>query len=350
MIVTTVVGALVLGAAGGAAAGLALHTGRTAAAPTGTATGNGATCDAVSIAHRVLPSVVTVSTRSAGGASGVGSGEVIRSDGYIVTNNHVISPALGGGAIEVTFSDGQTLSADLVGRDPRSDLAVLKVDAPRRLPAIALADSDRVVVGQPVVALGAPLGLSSTVTAGIVSALDRNVTVPSDGGSTTVLVGAIQTDASINPGNSGGALVDCAGHLVGVNTAIATVPNAAGQAGGGSVGIGFAVPSNLAHHVAEQIIAGDPIGYAYLGLQAAPLVASSGQSLGLFVQTVTPDGPADAAGLRPGDVITHLDGERVTSLAPLMALVVEAEPGDSVRIGYVRDGETAETELKLGAQ
>ncbi|MCL2515098.1 MAG: trypsin-like peptidase domain-containing protein [Microbacteriaceae bacterium] len=347
-VVATVAGALVLGTAGGALAGLAQHTGRTAAS--GTAAGNGSTCDAVSVAHRILPSIVTVSTRSAQGASGVGSGEVIRADGYIVTNNHVISSALGGGSIDVTFSDGETMSAALVGRDPRSDLAVLKVEASRHLPVIALADSDRVAVGQPVVALGAPLGLSSTVTAGIVSALDRNVTVPSDGNATTVLVGAIQTDAAINPGNSGGALVDCSGRLIGVNTAIATVPNEAGQAGGGSVGIGFAVPANLTKHVTGQIIAGEPIGYAYLGLQAAPLVASSGQSVGLFVQTVTAGGPADAAGLHPGDVITHIDGERVTSLAPLNALVVQAKPGDSVRIGYVRDGATAETNLVLGVQ
>jgi putative serine protease PepD len=267
-----------------------------------------------------------------------------------VTNNHVISSAVDGGKISVTFSDGATLGAQLVGRDPRSDLAVLKVSASETLPAIAFADSDAVVVGQPVVALGAPLGLSSTVTAGIVSALDRDVTVPSDGASTTVLVGAIQTDASINPGNSGGALVDCAGRLVGVNTAIATVPNSSGQAGGGSVGIGFAVPSNLAAHVAGQLIADEPVGYAYFGFQAAAVASQSGGPVGLFVQAVTGGGPAEKAGLRVGDVITHLDGHSVSDLGPLMALVTQKSPGDTVTVQYVRDGTSAQTTITLGTR
>jgi putative serine protease PepD len=291
-----------------------------------------------------------VSTVSAGGESGVGSGEVIRSDGYIVTNNHVISPAASGGQITVTFSDGTTLPAELTGRDPRTDLAVLKVSASRQLPAIALADSDQIAVGQPVVALGAPLGLSSTVTAGIVSALDRNVPVPSDGGSSTVLVGAIQTDAAINPGNSGGALVDCDGKLVGVNTAIATVPNAAGQAGGGSVGIGFAVPSNLAAHVADQIVGGQPVGTAYFGLQAAPVTTEAGEPAGLFVQDVTSGGPAAAAGLRAGDLITHVEGKAVHDLAPLMALSTQKKPGDKVSVEYLRDGATHTATITLGSR
>ncbi|MFC4242104.1 S1C family serine protease [Gryllotalpicola reticulitermitis] len=352
----TVVAALVLGAAGGAVAGLSLHSGRTNAAGatsgggSGTAAATSKSCDAVSVAQSVLPSVVTVSTVSAAGESGVGSGEVIRADGYIVTNNHVISSAASGGQISVTFSDGTTLPAELTGRDPRSDLAVLKVSTSRHLPVISLADSDKVVVGQPVVALGAPLGLSSTVTAGIVSALDRNVPVPSDAGSSTVLAGAIQTDAAINPGNSGGALVDCDGHLVGVNTAIATVPNAAGQAGGGSVGIGFAVPSNLAAHVAGQIIAGQPIGYAYLGFQAAPVMSQAGEPVGLFVQAVTAGGPADSAGLRTGDLITHIEGNPVHDLNPLMALMTTKSPGDRVSLQYVRDGATHQTTITLGTQ
>jgi putative serine protease PepD len=276
---------------------------------------------------------------------------VIRQDGYIVTNNHVISAAVPGGSISVTFSDGTTESAELTGRDPRSDLAVLKVERRPGLRPIELTDSDRVVVGQPVVALGAPLGLSSTVTTGIVSALDRNVPVPSDGGQTTVLVGALQTDAAINPGNSGGALVDCRGRLVGVNTAIATVPNEAGQAGGGSVGIGFAVPANLADHVARQIIAGEPIGYAYFGFQAVPVRAQGGQPLGLFVQEVTAGGPADAAGLRVGDIVTDIDGSGATDLAVLNHLVLSKQPGDRVSVGFVRDGaRQPATTITLGAQ
>jgi putative serine protease PepD len=346
-LIGTVVAALVLGAAGGAVTALALHTGPSA---TRAAAGS-SVCDAVHIAHTVLPSVVTVSVRGAGGASGVGSGEVIRSDGYIVTNNHVISPAAAGGEISVTFSDGTTEPAELTGRDPHSDLAVLKVAKRSGLRPIAFANSDGVVVGQPVVALGAPLGLSSTVTTGIVSALDRNVPVPSDGGSTTVLVGAIQTDAAINPGNSGGALVDCHERLVGVNTAIATVPNEAGQAGGGSVGIGFAVPANLAGHVARQIIAGEPIGYAYVGLQAAPVASSQGgQVIGLFVQSITPGGPADAAGIQVGDIVVRVQDRPVTDASGLTALVTSASPGDRVAVEYVRDGDRHTTTITLGAQ
>ncbi|WP_344791002.1 S1C family serine protease [Gryllotalpicola daejeonensis] len=349
-LIGTVVAALVLGAAGGAATALALHGSPSAARSTGTSGAVGA-CDSVHIARTVLPSVVTVSVQQPGGGSGgVGSGEVFRKDGYIVTNNHVISPAVGGGSISVTFSDGTTEPAELTGRDPRSDLAVLKVQQRAGLVVLPFADSDDVVVGQPVVALGAPLGLSSTVTAGIVSALDRNVPVPSDGGQTTVLVGAIQTDAAINPGNSGGALVDCNGKLVGVNTAIATVPNEAGQAGGGSVGIGFAVPANLAGHVAKQIIAGEPIGYAYLGLQAAPVVSQSGQTVGLFVQSVTAGGPAEQAGLQVGDIITRIHGHQASDLSVLSALVTAMNPGDRVQVEYVRDGDRHTTTLTLGEQ
>jgi len=345
-LIGTVAAALVLGAAGGAGTALALHKSPAAARPASTSL----VCDSVHIARTVLPSVVTVSVQSATGAGGVGSGEVIRSDGYIVTNNHVIAPAVGGGTISVTFSDGTTEPADLTGRDPRSDLAVLKVDARPRLRPIEFANSDDVVVGQPVVALGAPLGLSSTVTTGIVSALDRNVPVPSDGGTTTVLVGAIQTDAAINPGNSGGALVDCHERLVGVNTAIATVPNEAGQAGGGSVGIGFAVPSNLTAHVANQIIKGEPIGYAYFGFQAVPARTQAGHAVGLFVQDITAGGPAEAAGLRVGDLVTQIDGNDATDLSVLNHLVLTKQPGDRVPVEYVRDGAQHTTALTLGEQ
>ncbi|WP_162940040.1 S1C family serine protease [Gryllotalpicola protaetiae] len=345
-LIGTVVAALVLGAAGGAGTALALHGTGAVSANASTASG----CDTVHIARTVLPTVVTVSTVSASGASGVGSGEVIRANGYIVTNNHVISSAADGGEISVTFSNGATLPAELTGRDPRTDLAVLKVDANRSLPVLTFANSDRVVVGQPVVALGAPLGLSSTVTSGIVSALDRNVPVPSDGGTTTVLQGALQTDASINPGNSGGALVDCRGRLIGVNTAIATVPNEAGQGGGGSVGIGFAVPANLTALIATRIIRGEPLGHAYVGMQVAPVTTQSGQPVGLFVQAVSSDGPAEAAGLQVGDIITHVQGHRATDLSSISALVSTAQPGDRVSVTYVRDGSSHDTTITLGTQ
>ncbi|HEY3877163.1 MAG TPA: trypsin-like peptidase domain-containing protein, partial [Trebonia sp.] len=200
---------------------------------TGTAAaGSVAACSVTTVANDVLPSVVTIAASGAAGA-GTGSGEVIKSDGYILTNNHVISPAANGGKVEVTFSAGTTVPATIVGRDILTDLAVLKVKPPFDLKAIAMGSSDSVQVGQPVVVLGAPLGLSGTVTSGIVSALDRTVEVPAENDSSALLVSAVQTDAAINPGNSGGALVNCSGDLIGIPTAGATVPSSTGESSGG---------------------------------------------------------------------------------------------------------------------
>jgi putative serine protease PepD len=188
----------------------------------------------------------------------------------------------------------------LVGSDPKTDLAVLKVEAPG-LPTIRLGDATGLRVGQPVVALGAPLGLSGTVTSGIVSALNREVTAPTGQGGVTVLIGAIQTDASINPGNSGGPLVGCAGRLIGINTAISTVPNAEGQAGGGSVGIGFAVPSQIVTDITDQLLASGRATHPWVGMSTAEISAAAasylGSPTGLFVQAVATSGPAGAAGL-----------------------------------------------------
>ena len=181
-------------------------------------------CPVTSVADHVLPSVVTIAAAGPGG-SGTGSGEVIRSDGYILTNNHVIAIAANGGKVEVTFSDGTSVPATIVGRDVLTDLAVLKVAQSDNLKVIGLGSSDSVQVGQPVVAIGAPLGLSGTVTSGIISAMDRTVEVPAEDDRSALLVSALQTDAAINPGNSGGALVNCSGDLIGVPTAGATVPN-----------------------------------------------------------------------------------------------------------------------------
>jgi putative serine protease PepD len=200
--------------------------------------------------------VVTI--RAAGGRQGgSGSGVVIRSGGYILTNDHVISVAAGGGTVSILRSDGESADATIVGRDTLTDLAVIKVEDASNLPAISLGDSSSLHVGEPVVALGSPLGLTSTVTAGIVSALNRYVRVPSDSGRAAHLVGAIQTDASINPGNSGGALVDCDARLVGINTAGATL----GHTGGGSIGLGFAIPVDLAKTL--KMSAGDVVHLTY---------------------------------------------------------------------------------------
>lgn len=310
---------------------------------TATTSGGGAStpgfCNAETVANTVLPAIVTINVVSDAGG-GVGTGSIIRDDGYILTNNHVVADAASGATIIVTFSNGQQVPATLVGRSSQADIAVVKVDVGSTLPTVAIGDSDAIAVGQPVVALGAPLGLSSTVTAGIVSALGRDVPVPADDGSTALLAGAIQTDAAINPGNSGGALVDCAGAQIGVNSAIATVPNASGEAGGGSVGIGFAVPVNLAMSLANQLIENGKVSYPYFGMQVvvipADVAAKFKTEPGLFVEGVTAGGPADAAGIKAGDIVTQLDGQPATSVAVLTRLQLTKKVGDTVEVTYVR--------------
>jgi putative serine protease PepD len=292
--------------------------------------------------------VVTIAASGSGG-SGTGSGEVIRSDGYILTNNHVISVAASGGSVEVLFADGQTAPATITGRDPQTDLAVLKVQTSHELKVISLGSSS-VKVGEPVVAIGAPLGLSGTVTSGIVSALDRTVEVPGENDKSALLVSALQTDAAINPGNSGGALVNCDGQLVGVPTAGAAVPNSAG----GSIGLGFAIPVDLAKSIADEIIATGRVTHTFFGLQTTPIppaaAAQAGLPEGLYVQAVTPGGPAAAAGLRPDDVITKINGEPATSNIQLQELTLTKKPGDTVSIDYTRDGHSATATVTLAAQ
>ena len=308
-------------------------------------------CDATEVAQGVLPGVVTVSIRN-GQASGIGSGVIVRKEGYIMTNNHVISAAADGGTIDVLFSDGTSAEVELVGRDPKSDLAVLKMSANKALPTVELGKSADVRVGQPVVALGAPLGLSSTVTAGIVSALGRNVPVPSDDDSTAILVGAIQTDAAINPGNSGGALVDCSGKLIGINTAIATIPNEVPIASG-SVGIGFAVPIDLAARITDQLIETGTVAYPFFGVNAVPVPPQAAEAFGvpngLYLQAVLPGGPAAEAGLQPGDIVTLLDKQPATSMAVLQEVTLARKAGDTVKVTYYRNGKTSTTTITLGS-
>ena len=350
-IVVIVLVALIGGLVGGLV--VRLVGGSTTTTHSVTVNGVEATCVAATVAQKVLPSVVTILTRSSHGAQGNGSGEIIRTGGYILTNDHVISSAADGGGVTVVYSDGTSTPATIVGRDPATDLAVIKAsdDADGR-PLIAIGESGTVRVGQPVVALGAPLGLSSTVTAGIVSALDRYVPVPAGNGVTAHLIDAIQTDAAINPGNSGGALVNCAGDLVGVNSAIATVPNEAGHSGGGSVGLGFAIPVDLAEPLAEQLIAGGHVNHPTLGLQAQtiPNVSSEGgASSGLFVTAVDPGGPAEQAGIRVGDVITKIDGQPAASVAVLEKAALTRQAGDTVSITFTRDGQSTTTDVTLAA-
>ena len=341
LVVGGVVGGVIVGAT--QSSGSTLMPGSAAASSTVSA------CPVTSVANQVVPSVVTIAANGPSGG-GTGSGEVIRSGGYVLTNNHVISVAASGGSVGVLFADGQSAPATITGRDPQTDLAVLHVETSRQLKVIALGSSSSVKVGQPVVAIGAPLGLSGTVTSGIISALDRTVEVPGEADRSALLVSALQTDASINPGNSGGGLVNCEGQLVGVPTAGATVPNS----GGGSIGLGFAIPVDLAKRVADELIATGRVTHAFFGLQTAPIPPAAAEQAGLpeglFVQAVTTGGPAATAGLRPEDVITKIDGEPATSNVQLQELTLTKKPGDTVSIEYTRDGQSATTTVTLAAQ
>ena len=299
----------------------------------------------------MLPAVVKIAA-SNGTDAGTGSGAIVRADGVVVTNDHVISVAARGGQIDLLLNDGTTKRSTLVGRDPKTDLAVVKIDG-SGLPTVPLGDADALRVGQPVVALGAPLGLAGTVTAGIVSALNRDVSAPTGDGGTTVLVGSIQTDASINPGNSGGPLVSCDGRLVGVNTAISTVPNASGEAGGGSVGIGFAVPAPTVDSISRQLLEKGRVAHPWLGMALAPVTDSAAAALNtptaMFVQATAPAGPAAAAGIQPGDIVTSLNGQPANA-ASVARLLVSTSVGDQVPVEFVRGGRRTSTTLTLAEQ
>jgi len=343
-------GVVVLIAAGVAGALIANAVNSPSNATTTTATAaagsSSSSCNVISIADEELPSVVTIFA-----AGGVGSGEVIRSDGYILTNNHVILPAVGGGPLQVVFNDGSAAAATITGRDPLTDLAVIHVSGKSDLRTISVGNSSTLRIGQGAVALGAPLGLSSTVTSGIVSALGRTVHVPGEASQTALLVDAVQTDAAINPGNSGGALVNCSGDLIGVPTAGATVPSPSGEASGGSIGLGFAIPVNLATKVADEIIATGTVTHSFIGIQTEPLpVTSESGAQGLRVAVVVPGSPAASAGLQVGDIITSIDGQAATSTDQLVAVTLTKRAGDQVEIGYKRDGNGAKTTITLTAR
>jgi putative serine protease PepD len=308
-------------------------------------------CAAAEVARQQLPSVVTIQVAGET-TGGTGSGEVIDAQGHILTNNHVVSPAVSGGAVTVLFSDGRTEPATIVGRDPQTDVAVLKVANASGLRPITFGSSANLQVGQPVIALGAPLGLAGTVTAGIVSALDRSVNVPSDNGSTAILVAAIQTDAAINPGNSGGALVNCAGELVGVPSAGATVPTAEGGSSAGNIGIGFAIPSDFAKTIAGEIIANGTVSHGFFGLTVVTVGGRQpgSQPAGLYVTSVTPGGPAQAAGIRVGDLITEIAGAPATSAQQLLLATLRNRPGDVVQLTYEREGTKQQADVTLGSR
>ncbi len=292
--------------------------------------------------------MVSIETSSAQ-AQGTGSGFVIREDGYILTNNHVVADAAEGGQIRVVFSDGTQLGADVVGRTTSYDLAVLQVDR-TDLPALDFGSSDGVVVGDPVVAVGAPLGLESTVTTGIVSAKNRPVSAGADDAS--AFINAIQTDAAINPGNSGGPLVNADGDVIGINSAIARAPGSGGNPGG-SIGLGFAIPSDQAARTAEQLINEGRATYPVIGVLLDRTYSDEGVKVvdqpAQDTEPVTPGGPAEKAGIRPGDVIVGFEGRPVTEPDQLIVAIRAQAPGDTVTLTVRRGDEERDVDVVLDA-
>lgn len=311
------------------------------------------------VASTVGPSAVQINVRGNGGAEqragqgaeeqgggqGVGSGVIYREDGYIVTNNHVVE---GAGEVEVVFADGSQEAAEVVGTDELTDLAVLKVDR-NDLPAADFADSGKLVPGQMAVAIGSPQGLQSTVTAGVVSGLNRDFPARLSGGQQqSALVDLVQTDAPISPGNSGGALANKDGDVIGIN--VAYLPP--GQTGAES--IGFAISSNTATDVADQLIESGEVAHPYLGVSLSDLTPEAAQRFGLkadsgaVIAEVAPGEPASRAGIGAGDIITRVGTEKIESSGDLLTALREYQPGETVEVTVLRDGQEQMLDVRLG--
>jgi putative serine protease PepD len=285
------------------------------------------------LASRVLPAVVSLDVK-VGDQGGTGSGIVIDPAGYVLTNSHVVAPAAttSGGSIQAVFHDGTRVPAALVGRDPKTDLAVLKVQVTN--PRVAqFGTASSLAVGDGVIAIGSPLGLAGTVTTGIVSALNRPVRLDGEGDGVAV-IDAVQTDAAINPGNSGGALVDSTGAVVGVNTAIRSISGR--QDEGGSIGLGFAIPIEDARVIAQELIQTGKVTHADLGVNVRSV--TDGRADGAQVQNVVAGGPAAAAGIVEGDVIVKVANRTIAGADEMIVAVREHNPGDAVPVEVVRDG------------
>ncbi len=366
---------------GGSAVGNGVFAGPVASEGSGpqtvTVNNPGSVNETTAIATEVLPSVVTIEVAGAQ-ESGSGSGVILSEDGYVLTNAHVVT--LGGAAsepaIRVTTSDGKLYKATIVGTDPVYDLAVIKLTDAEGLSPIDFADSSELNVGSTAVAVGAPLGLSNSVTTGVVSALNRSIQIASsavpdtptdqpddsqEGGpfqfdipgmerqqaTQSISIAVIQTDAAINPGNSGGALVDSKGDLIGINVAIATAGGSSGESG--SIGLGFAIPSNIAQRIAEEIIDDGAATHGLLGASVRDAGAVEDATVaGAYVAEVTPNGAAAEAGLREGDVVTRLGEVPISGASDLTAQVRALAAGSTTEVTYVRNGKTYEIEVTLG--
>jgi putative serine protease PepD len=334
------------------------------------------------VAAKASPSVVTVSVSSSG-AGGTGSGIVLSSDGYVLTNTHVVTldGETSSGTIEVTAYDGKLYKAKIIGIDPIVDLAVIKLEGASGLQPIEFADSGDLNVGDQAVAIGAPLGLANTVTDGIVSALNRSIQIASsavpddtseqdsdsggdtgpfdfwnfgqDPGATTtrsasISIPVVQTDAAINPGNSGGALVNSAGELIGVNVAIASAGGNNTGTQSGSIGVGFAIPANLAKRVADEIIATGSASHGLLGATVKDATSDTSDTVGAEIGEVTGGGAAETAGIKPGDVVTAFNDLPITGATDLTAQVRALAAGTTTSLTYTRDGSSHTVDVKLG--
>jgi putative serine protease PepD len=316
------------------------------------------------VAASVLPSVVKINVTGSSG-SGSGSGIVLKKDGYILTNNHVVSLAGNDGSITVNFNDGTTVKANVVGTDPVTDMAVIKAEGVSDLTPATIGKSSDLQVGQSVVAIGSPYGLNATVTSGIVSALNRPVSVSTaeeqapqfpfgqdqqqqqGQADLSTTYPAIQTDAAINPGNSGGPLVDMGGRVVGVNSSIRTGSSSLSDSGG-SIGLGFAIPIDEVLPIVNQIINGDEPTHARLAVTVSDVQGDT-LAQGAQVQSVESGGAADKAGLEKGDVVTKVDDQVIDGSESLVATIRGHRPDDKVTLTYVRDGKTRTTTATLGS-
>lgn len=296
------------------------------------------------VARAVLPSVVRIDILQGDEAIGLGSGVVYRADGYIITNEHVVAEA---DSLEVKLATGESLPAEIIGTDPLNDLAVLKIDRTGLVPVPLRQEGLAAVVGETAIAIGSPFGLDASVTAGVVSAINRDLIVPSESGLPIVIPAVLQTDAAINPGNSGGALVDSSGRLIGINTAILT-------ANGGSQGVGFAISVEQMIISADQLIATGVVRTGFLGVRGEPVTPEIAEAFGLdraagaILGEITRGSAADDAGLLEGDIIIEVDGRAIDSMSDLVVVIRRTQPGDTVAVTYLRDGEEQTVDVTLG--